>query len=245
MLRSGVPVRMVGLNLTHQALATPEVVQRMRDMHQRRRPPPAEWMGFFGSSYRKGLWEFDAPPVHDPCTIAALIRPELIGWREAFVAVETTGEWTRGTTVVDLFDRYGERQPNALVAMTLDADGYWDLVLGAIDALRDRLMSGAAAGRGVCVVGSINMDTTRHVERLLPGRVRPACPGAGRTSHGGKGANQAVAAAAMGSEVNLKHRRRGARTTRGVRRRWTTSTPGTASTSPVSRSWPGCRPGPR
>ncbi len=135
-LASGLPVRMVGLNLTHQALATPEVVGRMRAMGHHVGRVAAEWMGFFGSSYR-AIWEFDAPPVHDPCTVAALIRPELIGWRRCFVAVETGGEWTRGTTVVDLHDRY-RRPPNVDVAMTLDAAGYWNLVLAAIDTLGNR-----------------------------------------------------------------------------------------------------------
>ena len=135
-IESGLPVRMVGLNLTHQALATPEVVDRMRAMDHHVGRVAAEWMGFFGSSYR-AIWEFDAPPVHDPCTVAALIRPALIGWRRAFVAVELRGEWTRGTTVVDLHDRY-RRPANVAVAMTLDAPGYWDLVLGAIDALGRR-----------------------------------------------------------------------------------------------------------
>jgi purine nucleosidase/pyrimidine-specific ribonucleoside hydrolase len=93
----------------------------------------AEWMGFFGSSYR-AVWEFESPPVHDPCTIAALIRPELITWRDAFVAVEFDGRWTRGTTVVDLHHRYDEA-PNVSVATTLDVDGFWDLVLGAVESL--------------------------------------------------------------------------------------------------------------
>ncbi len=132
-LGSGLPVRMVGLNLTHQALATPAVVDRMRAMDHRVGRIAAEWMGFFGSSYR-AIWAFDSPPVHDPCTIAVLISPELIRWRRCFVAVETAGEWTRGTTVVDLHDRY-RRVPNAEVAMELDADGYWDLVLESIDRL--------------------------------------------------------------------------------------------------------------
>jgi purine nucleosidase/pyrimidine-specific ribonucleoside hydrolase len=91
-------------------------------------------MGFFGDSYQR-LWEFDAPPVHDPCTVAALIEPALIEWREAFVAVELEGRWTRGTTVVDLYQRYPEMDPNAFVAMTLDATAYWDLVLRSLDTL--------------------------------------------------------------------------------------------------------------
>lgn len=133
-LSSGVPVRMVGLNLTHQALATPEIVDRMRGMEHHVGRVCTEWMGFFGSSYNR-IWEFDAPPVHDPCTVAALIDPGVIEWRDAFIAVELQGKWTRGATVVDIHRRYPDLAPNAQVAMRLDADRYWDLVLDSVDTL--------------------------------------------------------------------------------------------------------------
>lgn len=130
---SGIPVRMVGLNLTHQALAVPEVVERMQAMEHVVGKTCAEWMGFFGSSYRQ-VWSFDAPPVHDPCTIAALIDPSLIDWTESFLAVELEGKWSRGETIVDLHNRY-EKKPNAEIAITLDSRRYWDLVLDAVDRL--------------------------------------------------------------------------------------------------------------
>lgn len=133
-LRSGVPVRMVGLNLTHQALATSEVVEQMSAMPHEVGRTCAAWMGFFGDSYER-IWEFAAPPVHDPCTIAALLDPDVIRWRDCFVAVELDGTWTRGTTVVDLFDRLPDHKPNAAVGVELDAERYWDLVLTAIDRL--------------------------------------------------------------------------------------------------------------
>ena len=133
-LKSGVPCRMVGLNLTHQALATQDIVNRMAAMDHEVGRTCAAWMGFFGDSYER-IWEFEAPPVHDPCTIAALIDPDIIEWRDAFVAVELDGTWTRGTTVVDLFDRYPDQKPNVAVAMQLDAPRYWDLVLASLDAL--------------------------------------------------------------------------------------------------------------
>ena len=132
-LRSGVRVRMVGLNLTHQALATSEVVDRLRAMPHRLGEVAAGWMGFFGSSYRR-VWDFASPPVHDPCTVAALVAPELVTWRESFVAVELDGRWTRGATVVDLADRLGQPD-NCAVAVELDARAYWELLLGAIDRL--------------------------------------------------------------------------------------------------------------
>ncbi|WP_152186735.1 nucleoside hydrolase [Segeticoccus rhizosphaerae] len=133
-LRSGIRARMVGLNLTHQALATPTVVERMWQLPRDLGEVVASWMGFFGGSYRK-IWNFSSPPVHDPCTIAVLIDPSLIVWQHAFVAVETVGEFTRGATVVDLDQRWPQRPANAEVAMRLDADRYWDLVLAAIGQL--------------------------------------------------------------------------------------------------------------
>lgn len=136
-LRSGVKIRMIGLNLTHQALATVEVVDRMRAMENKVGTISAAWMGFFGASYNR-IWEFDAPPVHDPCTIAALIDPGLIDWRDAFVAVELDGQWTRGATVVDLYARYPDQAPNVSVGMTLDRAAYWDLVLASVDELGTR-----------------------------------------------------------------------------------------------------------
>src|SRR3981189_2052251 len=90
-LASGLPIAMVGLNLTHQALATPEGVARMRAMHLPLGNISGEWMGFFGSSYR-AVWSFESPPVHDPCTVAALIDPTLITWQDCFVAAQTEGE---------------------------------------------------------------------------------------------------------------------------------------------------------
>ena len=133
-LASGLRIRMVGLNLTHQALASPHVVEQMASMDHRIGRVCAAWMGFFGDSYHR-LWEFPAPPVHDPCTIAALIDPGVISWREAFVAVELDGAWTRGMTVVDLYQRYPDHKPNVDVAMTLDVDRYWDLVFHSLDTL--------------------------------------------------------------------------------------------------------------
>jgi inosine/uridine nucleosidase len=127
---SGVPVTMVGLNLTHQAIATPAVVDRIRGLGTELAGVVAEWLAFFGSAYLD-LWGLEGPPVHDPCAVALAIDPGLIRCVETFVAIETDGRWTRGATVVDLHGRLGEA-PNARVAMELDVARFWDLVVGAI-----------------------------------------------------------------------------------------------------------------
>jgi purine nucleosidase len=132
-LAAPVPVTMVGLNLTHQAVATPEVVARLRAIGTRLADVVVGWMTFFGSTYER-LWGLRGPPLHDPCAVALAIDPGLVRCIDAFVAIETKGRWTRGATVVDLHGRLGE-PPNARVATDLDADRFWDLVTGAVERL--------------------------------------------------------------------------------------------------------------
>src|SRR5687767_8417558 len=130
---SGLPLTMIGLNLTHQAGATREVLERIQALPGAAARAVADWMVFFGSRYERVFGRF-APPVHDPCTIALLIDPDVMTLTDTFVAVETEGRWTRGMTVVDLHGRLG-REPNARVALELDAPRFWDLVIGALERL--------------------------------------------------------------------------------------------------------------
>ena len=76
-LESGLPMTMIGLNLTHQALATREVLERVRALPGEPARALEGWMAFFGGAYERIHGEF-APPVHDPCTVAMLIDPTLI-----------------------------------------------------------------------------------------------------------------------------------------------------------------------
>ena len=130
---SDVPVTMIGLNLTHQALATDAVIARILALGTPLAETVAGWLAFFGDTYRT-VFGFPAPPVHDPCAVALVAEPATIRTVEAFVAIETEGAWTRGATVVDLDGRAGE-PPNARVAMELEVDRFWDLVVDAIDQL--------------------------------------------------------------------------------------------------------------
>jgi purine nucleosidase/pyrimidine-specific ribonucleoside hydrolase len=131
--RSGVPVTMCGLNLTHQALATPHVVERVAAVGTQVADVVVDLLGFFADTYRD-VFGFGSPPVHDPCAVARVARPDLVGVRDAFVAVETSGGWTTGMTVVDLLSRL-DRPANAKVAMDLNVDGFWDLVIDALERI--------------------------------------------------------------------------------------------------------------
>jgi purine nucleosidase len=130
---SGVPFTMVGLNLTHQARATPQMIARIRALGTPLGDTVAGWFEFFGATYRR-LFGADAPPVHDPCAVALVAEPGVVRCVDAFLAIETEGRWTRGATVVDLRGRYG-RAPNARIAIELDAARFWDAVVGAVERL--------------------------------------------------------------------------------------------------------------
>lgn len=127
------PVTMVGLDLTHQALATPEVVERIRAIGSPLSDFVVEVLTFFGDTYRE-VQGFDSPPVHDLCCVAWVADPEVFTTRSAFVAVELTGTWTTGMTVTDFEDLLG-KEHNTDVAVQLDHGRLWDMTVDAIAAL--------------------------------------------------------------------------------------------------------------
>jgi purine nucleosidase len=127
---AGWPLTMVGLDLTHQARATSEVTERIAAVGTPLATIVLQMLEFYGGRYRaaEGLGH---PPVHDPCAVARVIRPDVVGCADAFVAVETQGRWTSGMTVTEF--RAG-RGPafNARVATKLDFQGFWDLLIDAL-----------------------------------------------------------------------------------------------------------------
>jgi len=74
---------------------------------------------------------FEHPPVHDPIAVAGVIDPAIVRTVAAPVAVELTGTYTRGATVVDLHHRTA-RVPNADVAVGLDVEAFWRLLMAAV-----------------------------------------------------------------------------------------------------------------
>lgn len=137
-LRSGLPATMIGLNVTHQALATTEIIAEFRGLGTRLGTICAELMTYFAGTYRRAFG-FEHPPVHDPIAVAAVIDPSIVGTVAAPVAVELTGTHTRGATVVDLHRRTAST-PNADVAVGLEVDAFWRLLMGTVRTLGDSPM---------------------------------------------------------------------------------------------------------
>jgi purine nucleosidase len=125
-LRSGVPVVLMPLDLTFQALATPARVADLRARGGRITSLAADLITFYD---RNDPARYGEPggPLHDPTVIAYLLRPELFGGRPAHVAVELAGQHSFGQTVGDFFNTTGKPH-NATVLNRLDAPGFFELL---------------------------------------------------------------------------------------------------------------------
>src|SRR5690554_2134750 len=127
---SGLPITMVGLDLTHQAKAYPEVVERIAQIGSPVADLVVELLKFFGYTYKR-VFNFDAPPLHDVCAVAHVIDPTLIKTQKVPVIVETTRGACYGRTVCDFYFRTG-KPANVDVALELDQERFWDLVIDTL-----------------------------------------------------------------------------------------------------------------
>jgi inosine-uridine nucleoside N-ribohydrolase len=127
---SGCPITVSTLEVTHQALATPEVLNRLRSAQRPVATFAAELLSFFGDTYRREFG-FPVPPVHDPCAVAAVIAPDILRAHNMHVEVETQSELTAGRTVCDVYGITG-KPPNACVGYGLDVSRFWNMVIDTL-----------------------------------------------------------------------------------------------------------------
>ncbi|HWN23282.1 MAG TPA: nucleoside hydrolase [Gaiellaceae bacterium] len=129
---AGVPVTMLGLDVTHRALLTPAWAERFRAAG-RVGTFVAELVEFF-KRYHARTYGWDGAPIHDALALAHAFHPGLVRTEHVNVEVELESELCRGRTVVDLWHRT-ERQPNADVAVEVDGDAFLELLLERIGSL--------------------------------------------------------------------------------------------------------------
>ena len=115
--QSGVEIVMCGLDVTNQALLAPDYLAKLPELNRTGKMLHALFSHYRSGSMNTGL------RMHDLCAIAWLVRPDLFTVKPCFVAVETQGEYTAGTTVVDIEGRLG-KSPNVQVALEIDVAGF-------------------------------------------------------------------------------------------------------------------------
>lgn len=124
--RCGRPIVQMGLDVTHQVLSTKERVARIAALDNPVADAVAGMIGFFE---RYDMSKYSAPgaPLHDPCTVAWLIKPELFTGKDCNVAIEAQSELTLGHTAVD-FWHVTQRPKNVHWVYDVDSDGFYDLL---------------------------------------------------------------------------------------------------------------------
>jgi purine nucleosidase len=123
---STVPITLIPLDCTHQALTTKARVEKFRVMKNKTGPATAQLLDFF-ERFDEQKYGTDGGPLHDPCVIAWLLQPNLFTSRHVNVAIECESELTMGMTVVDWWGVSG-RTANATVCRAINADGFFDLL---------------------------------------------------------------------------------------------------------------------
>jgi purine nucleosidase len=116
----------MGLDASHQVLAGAERVQGIRAVGNAAAEATAGMLEFF-SRHDSEKYGADGAPLHDPCTIAWLLRPELFDGKACNVAVECGSELTMGHTSVDFWGVSG-RDVNVNWIHRVDADGFYTLL---------------------------------------------------------------------------------------------------------------------
>lgn len=135
--RSGVPITMIGLDVTHKALIFPDEVEALRKIGRIGRVA-AELMDFFSIFYRSQ--GFKGNPLHDAVAVAAAIDKSVISTRRLHVDVEVCGELTLGRTVVDLTGVTG-KPANAEVAFEIDRERFIKMIFDAVTVLEEKRMA--------------------------------------------------------------------------------------------------------
>ena len=123
---SGVPVIMMPLDVTHKALTRTDRVAALRAIGNRTGVAVAEMLEFF-ERFDEAKYGSDGGPLHDPCTVAWMIAPDIFNGRPCNVEIETASPLTMGMTVVDWW-QVSSRPHNALVIGDLDADRFFALI---------------------------------------------------------------------------------------------------------------------
>lgn len=129
----GVPIVMMGLDVTRQAQCTKEVIEKVKSVGNETAKMFAGLLEFFTKT-QKEVFNWDAPPTHDPTTVAYIIDPSIFEFIECNAQVcisRDQNDLVYGRTVCDI-NNASKLPKNAKVAKSLDFDKFWNLIYESV-----------------------------------------------------------------------------------------------------------------
>lgn len=132
---AGLPITMLGLDVTRKVQVLPEVVERMDKISNKAAELFVNLMKFFNKS-QKEVFGWDGGPLHDPLTVAYLIDPSVVTLKKMNTRIDIRSTDSYGRTNCDYFDYLG-LEKNSNVAIDVDVEKYWDIVEEGIRSYND------------------------------------------------------------------------------------------------------------
>jgi purine nucleosidase len=129
--RCGRPITVFGLDVTHQVLATEARRTRIRAIDNDAGRATAGMLDFF-NRHDTAKYASLGAPLHDPCTVAWLLKPELFEGKRCNLTIETESELTMGHTAID-FWHVTDRPHNVTWMHRVDADGFYELLVERLE----------------------------------------------------------------------------------------------------------------
>jgi purine nucleosidase len=126
-LATGAEVVLFGLDATHQVRATEERIVAIEAIGTPMADTTAAMLRF-SQRVERTIVGWDASPLHDPCPVAWLLKPDLFELKDCLVRVETQSELTRGHTAVEFRQAVAGEPLKHRWAVKADADGVFDLI---------------------------------------------------------------------------------------------------------------------
>ena len=129
--KSGIPITMSGLDVTHKAQVYPEDIEKIKNQGGKVAVMVGELLEFFIKFHKEICgWEF--APLHDPCAVAWLINPDMFTSKKLNVQIDIDGEHTTGCTVTDFLNRF-KLEPNTDVLLDVDRHQFVDILIDAVN----------------------------------------------------------------------------------------------------------------
>lgn len=128
--KCGRPITQMGLDASHQVLTTRERIERLKGIDNEAARVTVGMLDFF-KRHDMAKYDYLGAPLHDPCTVAYLLKPEIFKGKLCNVSVETESELTIGHTAVD-FWHVTDRPANTNWIYSVDADGFYDLLISRL-----------------------------------------------------------------------------------------------------------------
>jgi inosine-uridine nucleoside N-ribohydrolase len=128
---SGLPIVMIPLEVTHTALITPEILDRIDNLGSKFGETMKKLLLFFAKSYDE-LFGMKSPPLHDPCAVFFVINPAAFDCKLMRVEIEIQSNLTGGQTVCDFYGMMNKSRKNCMVAIRMDTEKFWEEMIEAL-----------------------------------------------------------------------------------------------------------------